>query len=117
MSACWCFYHYRCHGGALSVTQPRLNQLLKGKIEIFSLNSLVNMATSAVMRVVMSFASLLINSGRTLYEVQHILGHTQVKTTQRYAHLSHDTLLDATNSVNTALGGMMVQVSPALRAL
>ena len=33
------------------VTQPRLNQLLKGKIEIFSLDSLVNMATSAGMRV------------------------------------------------------------------
>jgi len=26
-----------------------------------------------------SFASLLVNTGRTLYEVQHILGHTQVK--------------------------------------
>ena len=63
-----------------------------------------------------SFASLLINSGRTLYEVQHILGHTQVKTTQRYAHLSQDTLLAAANSVNTALGGMfvpMASVSPA----
>jgi len=62
-----------------------------------------------------SFASLLVNQGRTLYEVQKILGHTQVKTTQRYAHLSHDTLLDATNSVNTALGGMfvpMVSASP-----
>jgi site-specific recombinase XerD len=44
-----------------------------------------------------SFASWLVNSGRTLYEVQHILGHTQVKTTQRYAHLSQDTLLDAAN--------------------
>ena len=63
-----------------------------------------------------SHASFLVNAGRTLYEVQHILGHTQVKTTQRYAHLSHDTLLAATNSVNTALGGMfmpMVSVSPA----
>jgi integrase len=63
-----------------------------------------------------STASFLVNAGRTLYEVQHILGHTQVKTTQRYAHLSHDTLLDATNSVNTALGGMfmpMVSASPA----
>jgi integrase len=38
-----------------------------------------------------STASFLVNAGRTLYEVQHILGHTQVKTTQRYAHLSHDT--------------------------
>jgi integrase len=63
-----------------------------------------------------SHASFLINAGRTLYEVQNILGHTQVKTTQRYAHLSHDTLLDATNSVNTTLGGMFVppvSASPA----
>ena len=30
-----------------------------------------------------SFASLLINSGRTLYDVHRLLGHTQVKTTQR----------------------------------
>ena len=66
-----------------------------------------------------SHASFLVNAGRTLYEVQHILGHTQVKTTQRYAHLSHDTLLDATNSVNTALGGMfvpMVSASPVAQA-
>ena len=39
---------------ALGVTQPRLNQLLKGKIEIFSLDALVNMATSAGMRVGLS---------------------------------------------------------------
>jgi integrase len=57
-----------------------------------------------------SFASLLINSGRTLYEVQHILGHTQVKTTQRYAHLSQDTLLAAANSATTALGAAMMPV-------
>jgi len=33
-----------------------------------------------------------------------------------YAHLSHDTLLAATNSVNTALGGMfmpLVSAGPA----
>lgn len=35
----------------LGVNQPRLNQLLKGKIEVFSLDALVNMATSAGMRV------------------------------------------------------------------
>ena len=62
-----------------------------------------------------SYASFLVNAGRSLYEVQRLLGHTQIKTTQRYAHLSHDTLLDATNSVNTTLGGMfvpMVSASP-----
>ena len=64
-----------------------------------------------------SYASFLVNAGRSLYEVQRLLGHTQIKTTQRYAHLSHDTLLDATNSVNSALGGMfmpMVSASPAV---
>ena len=55
-----------------------------------------------------SFASLLINSGRTLYEVQHILGHTQVRTTQRYAHLSQDTLLAAANAATEAVGAVLL---------
>lgn len=46
-----------------------------------------------------SFASFLVNAGRSLYEVQKILGHTQIKTTQRYAHLSQDTLIEAANVV------------------
>ena len=54
-----------------------------------------------------SFASLLINNGRTLYEVQHILGHTHVKTTQKYAHLSQDTLLAASNAATLAVGSIM----------
>lgn len=61
-----------------------------------------------------SFASLLINSGRTLYEVQHILGHTQVKTTQRYAHLSQDTLLAAANAATVAVGAVMLPVATPL---
>jgi integrase len=60
-----------------------------------------------------TFASLLINSGRTLYEVQQILGHTQVKTTQRYAHLSQQTLLAAANSATRALEGGMVPLGSA----
>jgi site-specific recombinase XerD len=63
-----------------------------------------------------SYASFLVNAGRSLYEVQRLLGHTQIKTTQRYAHLSHDTLLDATNSVNTALGGMFMPMVPTVSA-
>ena len=51
-----------------------------------------------------SFASFLVNSGRTLYEVQKILGHTQVKTTQRYAHLSQETLIEAANSAVAVAG-------------
>ena len=54
-----------------------------------------------------SFASLLINSGRSLYEVQNILGHSQVKTTQRYAHLANETLLEAANAGTQAVGNVM----------
>lgn len=50
-----------------------------------------------------SFASFLVNAGRSLYEVQKILGHTQIKTTQRYAHLSQDTLLAAADAVGNLI--------------
>jgi integrase len=62
-----------------------------------------------------SFASFLVNNGRSLYEVQKILGHTQIKTTQRYAHLAQETLIDAANTVTPSLGDaftpMVSQVS------
>ena len=51
-----------------------------------------------------SFASFLVNAGRSLYEVQKILGHSQLTTTQRYAHLSQATLLDAANAAASAAG-------------
>ena len=38
----------------LGIMQPRLNQLLKGKIQLFSLDALVNMLANAGMRVTMS---------------------------------------------------------------
>lgn len=59
-----------------------------------------------------SFASILINSGRSLYEVQHLLGHTQVKTTERYAHLQQDTLMRAANVVPSVIGSLLPQVPP-----
>ena len=46
------------------------------------------------------YASMLINSGRSLFEVQHILGHSDPKVTQRYAHLSTKSLQEAANSAS-----------------
>jgi integrase len=46
-----------------------------------------------------SFASFLVNSGRSLYEVQRLLGHHDPKMTMRYAHLSPGALIDAANVV------------------
>ncbi len=54
-----------------------------------------------------SFASFLVNSGQSLYTVQKLLGHTQVKTTQRYAHLSQDSLLIASNEISKAIPILM----------
>lgn len=58
-----------------------------------------------------TFASLLINNGRSIYEVQKLLGHTQIKTTQRYAHLTQETLLDASN-IGTAAIAASLGVQP-----
>ncbi len=41
----------------LGVTQPRVSDLLRGKIHLFGLDTLVNMATAAGLRVEMSIAS------------------------------------------------------------
>ena len=46
------------------------------------------------------YASFLVNAGRTLYEVQQILGHSDPSVTQRYAHLSTKSLQDAANSAS-----------------
>ena len=50
-----------------------------------------------------SFASFLVNSGRSLYEVQELLGHASITTTTRYAHLNLDRLRDAVESVSIAM--------------
>jgi len=49
------------------------------------------------------YASFLVNSGRTLYEVQQILGHSDPKVTMRYAHLSTKALQDAANCTSTMI--------------
>lgn len=54
-----------------------------------------------------SYASLLVNAGRSLYEVQHLLGHADPRTTQRYAHLSQRTLRDAADIV----GGLLLDAA------
>ncbi|PLW68149.1 site-specific integrase [Pseudohalioglobus lutimaris] len=45
-------------------------------------------------------ASMLINSGHSLYVVQQVLGHSDPAVTQRYSHLTPDTLQEAANSVD-----------------
>ena len=46
-----------------------------------------------------SFASFLVNAGRSIYEVKELLGHADIKTTSRYAHLSQESLKAAVSVV------------------
>ncbi len=47
-----------------------------------------------------TFASMLVSAGRSLYQVQQILGHSDPKITMRYAHLSAKTLQEAANAAS-----------------
>ena len=53
------------------------------------------------------YASFLVNSGRTLYEVQQILGHSTSKVTERYCSLSTATLQAAANSASVMINAAM----------
>jgi site-specific recombinase XerD len=55
-----------------------------------------------------SFASILVSAGASLPLIGQMLGHTQVQTTQRYAHLYDDPLRKAAETV----GAFMLQSSP-----
>ena len=52
-----------------------------------------------------SYASFLVNAGRSLYEVQKLLGHHDPKVTMRYAHLSPQAMLEAVNVVGNVVAG------------
>tara|TARA_Y100001956_G_C4083095_1_gene169386 strand:- start:45 stop:998 length:954 start_codon:yes stop_codon:yes gene_type:complete len=49
------------------------------------------------------FASNLVNNGRSLYECQKLLGHSDPKVTTRYAHLSTKSLQEASESASVKI--------------
>ena len=54
-------------------------------------------------------ASLMINSGASLYTVQQVLGHSNPSVTERYAHLSQRTLQEASNRASAVIQLAMQQ--------
>ena len=72
---------------------------LKPYVSIFyswdTARKLANMPELRIHDLRHSFASFLVNAGRSLYEVQELLGHADIRTTSRYAHLNRERLVGA----------------------
>jgi integrase len=60
-------------------------------------------------------ASLLINAGYSLPIVGKMLGHTQPRSTHRYAHLVPDTLAEAASAVGDIVTGTVVPINRGRR--
>ncbi|MGA1635205.1 MAG: tyrosine-type recombinase/integrase [Gemmobacter sp.] len=56
-----------------------------------------------------SFASALVNHGVPIYEVQALLGHASIRTTQRYAHLAPERLHQSVRTVAAYYGPAIVE--------
>jgi integrase len=54
-----------------------------------------------------SAASYMAQAGASLYVIQQVLGHSEPSVTQRYAHRSAETLLDAANRTSEVIQGAM----------
>lgn len=63
-----------------------------------------------------SFASMLVSGGRSLYEVQQILGHSDPKVTMRYAHLSSKALQEAANTASVIVPKAQPLATPSATA-
>jgi integrase len=59
-----------------------------------------------------SFASLLAANGRSLLEIQHLLGHQSPTMTARYAHLASPALLEAANAASRAIDNAIALPPP-----
>ena len=63
-----------------------------------------------------SFASALVNDGWKLYTVQRLLGHANAKATQRYAHLSRETLTEAAEAMGKLVSPILEEASKSLQS-
>lgn len=83
----------KIEGQLLNNPQKAFNRtLLKADISQFRIHDLRH-----------THASIAINNGASLYEVQHLLGHSQAKTTARYAHLADETLRRVSDNISNTI--------------
>jgi len=75
------------HKPYISIYQSWNNARVKAKLKEVRMHDLRH-----------TYASALVNAKCSLYEVQVLLGHSTAKMTQRYAHLSNESLMRAASN-------------------
>jgi integrase len=61
-----------------------------------------------------TFASTLVNNGVSLYEVQKLLGHAHIRTTERYAHLKQERLQESASFAGKTFEHILNTPNPIL---
>ena len=61
-----------------------------------------------------TFASTLVNAGVPLHNIQLLLGHHNISVTQRYAHLSKDSLMSSAEIAGSLLPDILA-LPPAIK--
>jgi integrase len=56
-----------------------------------------------------TFASVAVSNGQSLSMIGKLLGHTQVQTTARYAHLANQPIIQAANDVSALIENELMQ--------
>ena len=64
-----------------------------------------------------TFASTLVNQGVPLYEVQKLLGHSQIRTTERYAHLQQKRLQESAGFAGKVFEHILITPMPEVQIL
>lgn len=81
--------------GTLSIHQDHVDRPLKGALKLAGLRNI------RFHDLRHAFASQLVSAGRSIKEVQELLGHETIQMTMRYAHLAPERMRDAVESLET----------------
>lgn len=61
-----------------------------------------------------TYASTLVNNGVPLYDVQKLLGHAHIRTTERYAHLKQERLRDSASHAGRTFAHILDGADPII---
>lgn len=105
-----------CRSAGLTTRAPKRNRSGKPVMGKESAPILIDVPTVRIHDLRHSFASILVSAGASLPLIGQLLGHTQVQTTHRYAHLFDRPMREAAETVGKFVGNSTTP-SPISKAL